>query len=45
MSWDWSGSGKGQLREGIAQSMNVDFGLGGKLNVGAARSAKSNGHL
>lgn len=26
-SGDWSGSGKGYLKEGIDQSMSVDFGI------------------
>lgn len=43
-SWDWGSSGKGQLKKGIAQSISADFRLGGKLNVGAARSARGNGN-
>ena len=42
-SWDWGGSGKAQLKEGISHSVNADFGLGGKLSVGAARSAWGKG--
>lgn len=44
-SWDWGGSGKGQLMEGTSRSVSAEFGLGGKLSVGVARSPKVSGGL